>query len=292
MTVLVTAASGNLGRLVVDALLARGAAPAEIVAAARDIAKVTDAASRGIRVAELDYTRPETIAAALDGVDAVLLISGTAFGERAAQHRNVIDAAVAAGVSKLVYTSAPKATESELVLAPEHAATEGAIAASGVPAVILRNNWYTENYAADVAAAAETGVIAAAAGAGRVASAPRRDFAEAAAAVLLEDGHVGKVYELGGDEPWTFDELAAAASVVLGRDVAYVAQTPDERVASLVAAGLDEGTAGFVAAIDEGIARGDLAESDGTLARLIGRPTTPLVDALREAVGGAQRAAA
>lgn len=292
MTVLVTAASGNLGRLVVDALLARGAAPAEIVAAARDTAKLTDAASRGIRVAELDYTRPETIAAALDGVDAVLLISGTAFGDRAAQHRNVIDAAAAAGVSKLVYTSAPKATESELVLAPEHAATEEAIAASGVPAVILRNNWYTENYAADVAAAAETGVIAAAAGAGRVASAPRRDFAEAAAAVLLEDGHLGNVYELGADEPWTFEELAAAASVVLGRDVAYVALTPDERVASLVAAGLDEGTAGFVAAIDEGIARGDLGETDGTLARLIGRPTTPLVDALREMVGGAQRAAA
>jgi NAD(P)H dehydrogenase (quinone) len=291
MTVLVTAASGNLGRLVVDALLARGAAPAEIVAAARDTAKLTDAASRGIRVAELDYTRPETIAAALDGVDAVLLISGTAFGERTAQHRNVIDAAAAAGVSKLVYTSAPKATESDLVLAPEHAATEEAIAASGVPAVILRNNWYTENYAADVAAAAETGVIAAAAGAGRVASAPRRDFAEAAAAVLLEDGHVGNVYELGGDEPWTFEELAAAASVVLGRDVAYVAQTPDERVASLVAAGLDEGTAGFVAAIDEGIARGDLAESDGTLSRLIGRPTTPLVEALRDLVED-QRAAA
>jgi NAD(P)H dehydrogenase (quinone) len=242
---------------------------------------------------ELDYARPETIARALDGVGSVLLISGTEFGERVAQHRNVVEAAATAGVTKLVYTSAPKATETELVLAPEHAATEQAIAASGVPAVILRNNWYTENYAADVAAAATTGVIASAAGAGRVASAPRRDFAEAAAAVLLEDGHVGSVYELGGDEPWTFEELAAAASVVLDRDVTFIAQAPDERVASLVGAGLDEGTAGFVAAIDEGIARGDLAGSDGALSRLIGRPTTPLVDALREAVGGtAARAAA
>lgn len=287
MTILVTAASGHLGRLVIDALLQRGAAPADVVAAARDTAKLTEVASRGIRIVELDYTRPETIARALDGVDSVLLISGTEFGERVAQHRNVIEAAAAAGVTKLVYTSAPKATDSELVLAPEHAATEQAIAASGVPAVILRNNWYTENYAADVAAAATTGVIASAAGAGRVASAPRRDFAEAAAAVLLEDGHVGSVYELGGDEPWTFEELAAAASVVLERDVTFVAQAPAERIASLVGAGLDEGTAGFVAAIDEGIARGDLAESDGTLSRLIGRPTTPLVDALREAVGGA-----
>jgi NAD(P)H dehydrogenase (quinone) len=293
MTILVTAAAGQLGRLVIDALLERGAAPADVVAAARDTAKLTEIASRGIRTVELDYARPETIARALDGVDSVLLISGTEFGERVAQHRNVIEAAAAAGVTKLAYTSAPKATETELVLAPEHAATEQAIAASGVPAVILRNNWYTENYAADVAAAATTGVIASAAGAGRVASAPRRDFAEAAAAVLLEDGHVGSVYELGGDEPWTFEELAAAASVVLERDVTLVAQAPDERVASLVGAGLDEGTAGFVAAIDEGIARGDLAGSDGTLSRLIGRPTTPLVDALREAVGGtAARAAA
>lgn len=292
MTVLVTAASGHLGRLVVDALLERGAAPADIVAGARDTARLTDAASRGIRVVELDYSRPETIARALDGVDSVLLISGTEFGSRVAQHRNVIEAAKAAGVAKLVYTSGPKADVSELVLMPEHRGTEEVIAEVGVPAVILRNNWYTENYAQDVALAATTGVIAAATGSGRVASAPRADFAEAAAVVLLEDGHIGEVYELGGDEPWTFAELATAASVVLGRDVVHVAQTPAERVASLVAAGLDEGTAGFVAAIDEGIARGDLAESDGTLARLIGRPTTPLVDALRNAMGGDGRAAA
>jgi NAD(P)H dehydrogenase (quinone) len=291
MTILVTAASGNLGRLVIDALIARGAAPAEIVAGARDTARLADVAARGIRMVELDYARPETIAPALDGVDSVLLISGTAFGERVAQHRNVIEAAKAAGVSKLAYTSGPKADTAELVLLPEHRATEEVIAEVGVPAVILRNNWYTENYAQDVALAASTGVIAAATGSGRVASAPRADFAEAAAVVLLEDGHVGEVYELGGDRPWTFEELAAAASEVLGRDVAFVAQTPEERVASLVAAGLDEGTAGFVAAIDEGIARGDLADSDGTLARLIGRPTTPLVDALRDLVE-AKRAAA
>lgn len=291
MTILVTAANGHLGRLVVVALLARGADPAEVVAGARDTSKLSDLAARGIRTVELDYDRPDSIATALDGVDRVLLISGTEFGRRVAQHGNVIAAAKAAGVAQLVYTSAPKATTTELVLAPEHRGTEEAIAASGVPAVILRNNWYTENYAADVAQAAATGVIAAATGTGRVAAALRADFAEAAAVVLLEDGHVGRVYELAGDEPWSFDELAAAASEVLGRDVAFVAQTPEERVAALVAAGLDEGTAGFVAAIDEGIARGDLAESDGTLSRLIGRPTTPLVDALRDVVG-AQAAAA
>ncbi|MFE5670959.1 SDR family oxidoreductase [Agromyces sp. NPDC056523] len=291
MTILVTAASGHLGRLVIDALLARGAAPADIVAGARDTSKLADVATRGIRVVELDYSRPETIAPAVEGVDSVLLISGTEFGSRVAQHRNVIEAAKAAGVTKLAYTSGPKAATSELVLMPEHRGTEEVIAEVGVPAVILRNNWYTENYAQDVATAAATGVIAAATGTGRVASAPRRDFAEAAAVVLLEDGHVGEVYELGGDAPWTFADLAAAAAQVLGRDVAFVAQTPEERIASLTSVGVDEGTAGFVAAIDEGIARGDLADSDGTLSRLLGRPTTPLAEALRELVE-AQRAAA
>jgi NAD(P)H dehydrogenase (quinone) len=291
MTILVTAASGHLGRLVVEALLDRGAAPADVVAAARDTTKVEDLAARGIRTVELDYARPETIAPALEGVDAMLLVSGTAFGERVAQHRNVIEAAKAAGVAKLAYTSGPNADTSELVLIPEHRATEEVIAEVGIPAVILRNNWYTENYAQDVAVAASTGVIASATGTGRVASAPRFDYAEAAAVVLLEDGHVGEVYELGGDAPWTFAEFADAASVALDRDVAFVDQTPAERVAALVAAGLDEGTAGFVAAIDEGIARGDLAASDGTLSRRIGRPTTPLADALEDLVD-AQRAAA
>jgi NAD(P)H dehydrogenase (quinone) len=291
MTILVTAASGHLGRLVIDALLERGAEPAEVVAGARDTSKVAELAARGIRTVELDYARPETLAPALEGVDSLLLVSGTEFGKRAEQHANVIDAAKTAGITKLVYTSAPKATTADFALAAEHKATEEIIAAAGVPAVILRNNWYTENYTADVSYAASSGVIAAAAADGRVASAPRSDYAEAAAVVLLEDGHLGQVYELAGDEPWTYDELAAAASGVLGREVTYVPQTLEERTAALEAVGLDAGTAGFVASIDDAIRRGVLADSDGTLARLIGRPTTPLIEALRNDVEVAQPAA-
>ena len=216
MTILVTGATGQLGRLVVQSLLERGADPQSIVAGARDTAK---AANLGVRVAQLDYTDPRSIAAALDGVDSVLLISGSEVGQRVPQHRAVIDAAKDAGVSKFVYTSAPKATTSDLVLAPEHKATEEAIAEAGLPAVILRNNWYTENYAADLARAADTGVVAAGAGDGRVASASRKDFADAAAAVLLEDGHIGQIYELGGDVAWTYDDLAAAIAEISGREV-------------------------------------------------------------------------
>ncbi len=278
MTTLVTGASGNLGRLIVESLLESGVPADSIVAGARDVSRVADL---GVRTARLDYTDPASVAAAVDGVDTVVLVSSSAVGQRTAQHKAVIDAAAAAGVRKFVYTSAPKATTSDLVLAPEHKATEELIAASGLPAVILRNNWYTENYAADLARAAETGVLAAGVGDGRVASASRKDFADAAAAVVREDGHIGEVYELGGDVAWTYGELADAMSAVTGREVSYVPISFDEQVAALREAGLDEGTAGFVAALDAGIRDGALADTDGTLARLIGRPTTPLVEGLR-----------
>ena len=282
MTILVTGATGQLGRLVIERLLERGASPESIVAGVRDVAKATDLSALGVTVAVVDYDRPETIPAALEGVDSVLLVSGSEVGRRVAQHQAVIDAAAAAGVSKFVYTSAPKAPTSDLVLAPEHKATEELIAASGLPAVILRNNWYTENYAADVARAAETGVLAAGVGDGRVASASRKDFADAAAVVLLEEGHIGEVYELGGDVAWTYTDLAAAIAEVTGRPVEYQQLSTEEQTAALEAAGLDAGTVGFVVALDAGIRSGALADTDGTLARLIGRPTTPLVDGLRE----------
>ena len=284
MTILVTAASGQLGRLVVESLLARGAAPDTIVATSRDTSKLEELSARGIRTAELDYARPETIASALEGVDTVLLVSGSEPGNRVALHQNVIDAAKAAGVTKLVYTSAPKATTADFVLAPDHKATEEAIAASGVPAVIVRHNWYTENYAADVSRAASTGVIAASVADGRVASATRADYADGDAVVLLEDGHLGQVYEFGGDVAWDYSELAAAAAEVIGRDVAYQPLSTEEHVAALEGFGLDAGTAGFVAAINSGIRAGLLGDADGTLSRLIGRPTTPLVEGLRAAV--------
>ncbi|GAB2525459.1 SDR family oxidoreductase [Microbacterium petrolearium] len=284
MTILVTGATGHLGRLVVDSLLARGVDPATVRAGARDTAKAADLAARGVQVVALDYDRPETVAAAVDGADRVLLISSSEVGKRAAQHQVVIDAARAAGVAKFVYTSASRATTSDLVLAPEHKATEEAIAAAGLPAVILRNNWYTENYVADVARAKDTGVIAASVGDGRVASATRADYAEAAAIVLTEDGRIGEVYELSGDVAWSFDELAAAASEIVGREVRYTPLSSEEHAAALEAAGLDAGTVAFVTALDANIRDGALAEADGTLARLLGRPTTPLVEGLRAAL--------
>lgn len=280
MTILVTAASGQLGHLVVDALLARGASPDSIVAGARTVAKAADLADKGVRVVPLDYSAPESIDAALEGVDSVLLISGSEPGNRVAGHVNVIDAAVRAGVGKLAYTSISHADTVDLVLAPDHRATEEAIAASGIPAVLLRNNWYIENYAGDLAGAAQSGVLSAAVGDAAIAAAARVDFAEAAAVVLLEDGHTGRTYELAGPRA-TYADIAAAMGEVLDREVAYVPATPEELAARLTSFGLDAGTVGFVVALDAGIAGGALDVSETDLTDLIGRPTTSWTDALR-----------
>ena len=281
MTLLVTAASGQLGRLVVDALLQRGVPASDIVAGVRTPSKADDLAARGVGVVELDYVRPETLARAFAGVDRVLLISGTD-ADRVSGHRNVIAAARDAGVERLVYTSAPRVDEIDYALGADHKATEEAIAASGLSATVLRHNWYTENYLDAVARAADTGEIVAAVGDARVASASRRDYAEAAALALTTDDLAGQTLEVGGDVAWTYDELAQAATEVLGRPVAYTAVTIEQLTAGLEAAGLDAGTAAFVAGIDDAIARGALSQTDGTLSRLLGRPSTPLVEGLRD----------
>jgi len=282
MTIVVTGATGHLGRLTVDALLDRGVPAADIRALGRSEERLAPLAARGLQTAVIDFEKPETLDAAFAGADALLLVSGSEVGQRIPQHRNAIDAAVRAGVGRLVYTSAPHADDTDLVLAPEHAETEKLLAASGLPVTVLRNNWYTENYTGQLDVAAATGELVGSAATGRVASASRKDYAEAAAVVLTTDGHDGAVYELAGDVAWTFDDLAAAIGELLGRPVAYRSVTPEEHGAALREAGLDEGTAGFVVALDGNIRDGALADAPGTLSELIGRPTTPLAAGLAE----------
>jgi len=280
MSILVTGATGHLGHLIVDALLREGTPASEIVATGRSLEKLAGFADQGVTVARLDYTDSASIAEAVTGVNTVVLVSSSEVGQRVAQHTAVIDAAKAAGVSHIIYTSAPRATTSALVLAPEHKATEELITASGIPFTILRNGWYTENYAGTIVQAAATGVVAASVGDGLVSSASRADFADAAAVVARGTGHEGKVYELSGDTAWSHSELAATIGEVLGRDVVFESLTPEAHLAALTAAGLDEGTAGFVVALDGNIRDGLIGETSGDLGRLIGRPTTPLKDGL------------
>ena len=284
MSIVVTGATGHLGRLIVEGLLRDGVTPDEIVAAGRSTDKIADLADRGVRVVRMDYTDPESMAVAFAGAQTLMLVSSSEVGQRAAQHGAAIDAAKLAGVGRIVYTSAPKADNTALILAPEHKITEELIRASGIPFTILRNGWYSENYAGTAAQAKQAGVLAASVGDGLVASASRVDYADAAVAVLTGEGHENAVYELSGDTAWSHTELAAVLTDILGRDVAYTSLTEAEHLAALEAAGLDAGTAGFVVALDGNIRDGLLAETSGELRALIGRPTTPLRDGLAAAL--------
>ncbi|GAB2476300.1 SDR family oxidoreductase [Promicromonospora xylanilytica] len=276
----VTGATGRLGRLVVEDLLSRGVPAADLVAVVRTPAKAADLAERGVQVREGDYSRPETLPAALAGVQRLLLISGSEPGGRVAQHAAVIDAAKAAGVERITYTSILKADDTTNPLAGEHQATEQALRASGIPVTLLRNGWYTENYTDQLEQYLQRGEVVGATGDGKVSAAPRADFAAAAAAALLAESDGDVVHELGG-QSFTFEELAATISDVTGTPVAYRDLSVEDYQAELQQAGLDEGTAGFVAGIDASIAAGDLETTSDDLAKLLGRPTTPLRNVLR-----------
>ncbi len=280
MSIVVTGATGHLGRLVVEQLLARGVAAEQVVAGGRRVETLDDLAARGVRTARVDYDEPATLDAVLGAGDTLLLISGSEVGRRVEQHGNVVDAAVRAGVGRLVYTSV-LGGDARLAIAPEHLATEERIRESGLPATILRHGWYSENYVPVLQQAAATGEVVASVGDGRVASADRRDFAEAAAVVLTEDGHVGELHELSGDHAWTHDELAQVVGRLLGRPVTHRRVPPEEHLAILQEAGLDDATAGFLVTMDANIRDGLLAPTPGVLSRIIGRPTTPLEDTLR-----------
>jgi len=282
MSYVVTGATGQLGRLTVESLLERGVDPAEIVATGRSVEKLSDLAERGVRVERFDFDDVAESVSWLGAGDVLLLVSASEPGKRVPQHTAVVELAQRSGVARIVYTSAPAADDTTLVLAPEHAATEQVIRASGLPFTFLRNGWYTENYAATVDQARATGVVANSAGDGRIASAPRADFAEAAAVALVTDGHDNAVYELSGDVAWDFDEFAATLTEVLGREVSYQRLTPEEHRQALLGAGIDEGTAGFVVALDQNAAEGVLGVTTGELAKLIGRPTVPLAATLSD----------
>lgn len=275
----VTGATGQLGRLVIQALLARVPA-STITALVRDPAKAEDLAELGVDVRQADYSQPQTLTAALEGVDKLLLISSNELGQRVAQHRAVIDAAKAAGVSLLAYTSVLHADVSRLGLAAEHRDSEQALIASGVPYVLLRNGWYSENYLASVPSAVEHGALLGSAGDGRISSAARSDYAEAAAVVLSSEGHANRVYELAGDDSYSLGELAALISSKAGKPVVYqnLPQTEFEKI--LLSVGLPAPLAELLADSDAAAAQGALFDDGRQLSELLGRPTVPVAQSL------------
>ena len=280
MTIAITAASGQLGRLVVQALKTR-APHHDVVALVRSPEKAGDL---GVAVREADYDRPETLDRAFAGVDTLLLVSGPVPGVRLAQHRNAIDAAKRAAVKRIVYTSAIHADVSPLDIAVDHRATEDALRASGLPFTIVRNSWYTENYASAITGALASGAVLGSADGARISSATRADYAEGIAAVLTSAGHEGKTYEFAGDEAWTMSDLAAEISRQSGRPIVYRDLPPAEYASILASFGIPEGVAKAIAGWDVAAAQGALFDDSHTLSRLIGRPTTPLSAVVAETI--------
>jgi NAD(P)H dehydrogenase (quinone) len=284
--IVITAASGQLGRLTLDALLDRGVPAAQIRAVVRDRTKVAGYAERGVEVVEADYADPAGLAKALAGADKYLLISSVgAEEERVAHHANAVAAAKEAGVGHVVYTSIVEADTNPIGFSWVHADTEKAIEQSGLPFTILRNNWYFENATAGLGAALEHGALIGSAGEGRIGYAARADYAAAAAVVLTGEGHEGKVYELTGDTAITQADLAAEVTRQSGTQVGYVDLPQAEYHKALAGFGLPEFLAAALSDADVRIAGGALAATTGTLSELIGRPTTTVAEAVAQALG-------
>lgn len=280
MTIAITGASGQLGRLVIGKLKQKVAAD-NLVGIVRNIEKAKDL---DIPVRAADYNQPSTLDAALTGIDTLLLISGSEVGQRVAQHANVINAAKKAGVKRIVYTSVLHADSSPLNLAPEHVQTEVALKASGLAYTILRNGWYTENYTGSIAPALANNAFYGSAGDGKIASAARADYAEAAVAVLTDESHAGKTYELAGDSAYTLAELAAEISNQTGKNIPYVNVPEADYANALKGAGLPEGLAAAIASWDTSASQGALFDEAGQLSKLIGRTTTTMTETVKQAI--------
>lgn len=276
----ITGATGQLGQHVIESLL-KTVPASQIVAIVRNPAKATALSQQGITVRQADYSDEAAFTTALQGIDKLLLISSSEVGQRAPQHRNVINAAKAAHVKFIAYTSLLHADTSPLGLADEHVATEKMLAESGIAYALLRNGWYTENYLASAPAALEHGVFIGAADEGKIASATRADYAAAAARVISEDGHAGKTYELAGDDGWTLSQLAAELAKQSGKKVVYQNLSEADFAAALKGVGLPAGLADMLADSDTGASKGGLFDDSHTLSKLIGRPTTSLADSVK-----------
>lgn len=276
----ITGATGQLGQHVIESLL-KTVPASQIVAIVRNPAKATALSQQGITVRQADYSDEAAFTTALQGIDKLLLISSSEVGQRAPQHRNVINAAKAAHVKFIAYTSLLHADTSPLGLADEHVATEQMLAESGIAYALLRNGWYTENYLASAPAALEHGVFIGAADEGKIASATRADYAAAAARVISEDGHAGKTYELAGDAGWILSQLAAELAKQSGKKVVYQNLSEADFAAALKGVGLPAGLADMLADSDTGASKGGLFDDSHTLSKLIGRPTTSLADSVK-----------
>lgn len=280
MSIAVTGASGQLGRRAIENLKTRVDSH-NIVALVRSPEKAADL---GLEVRAFDYTKPENQVAALEGVKTLVLIPSGASPDRLGWHLNVINAAKTAGVGRIVYVSMLKTDISPISVMPDHKKTEEAIRATGLAYTMLRNPWYYEIWTRTLAAAIASGELVSTIGDGKVTPAARQDLAEAVATVAADDRHENKIYELGGDEQFTFSDLAAETSRQSGKEVRYKNLSQEEYTEFLNASGLPEWQSEIIADAEAHAEHGWLFDDSKTLSRLIGRPTTSLKDAVAAAL--------
>lgn len=282
MKIAVTGATGQLGQLVIENLL-KFQSDASIVALVRNPEKAAPLAEKGVEVRYADYGQADSLHQALEGIDRLLLISSSEVGQRMPQHQSVIDAAKATGVQFIAYTSLLHADRSPLGLAQEHIQTEDSLAKSGISYALLRNGWYSENYAAGAVGALEQGAIAGSAQNGKISSAPRSDYAQAAAVVIADVSvKSGTIYELAGDDAYSLADLAKIVSEQSGKEVQYQDMPQADYAALLVQVGLPEPLAQMLADSDMGAAQGGLFDDSRTLSQLIGHPTTPMSETIKQ----------
>lgn len=280
MKIGVTGATGQLGKLVVEQLQNK-AGEENIVALVRNPEKAKDL---GVEIRPFDYEQAGSLAGQLQGIDRLVMISANEIGKRARQHKNVIDAAKNAGVKWIVYTSLLRADSTTISLATEHLETEKILKNSGIDYTILRNGWYTENYTSSIGGAIAGGAFIGSAGSGKISSAARADYAEAAAVVIMDESYRGKVLELAGDVAYTLSDLAAEISRQSGKDIPYKDLPEDEYAKILESFNLPKLIAAAIASWDVSVSKGDLYDDSKQLSKIIGRPTTPMSETVKSSI--------
>ncbi|WP_462413659.1 SDR family oxidoreductase [Neobacillus sp. Marseille-QA0830] len=283
MKILVTGATGKLGSKVVETLL-KSIPASDLAVSVRNPEKAEGLRARGVEVRKGDFDRPETLDTAFAGIDSLLIISADGDNEtRIRQHTDAVKAAERAGVKFIAYTSLANATESKNLMAPPHVATEAAIKKTGIPYSFLRNNWYLENEIGSIQGAIAGAPWVTSAVEGKVGWALQQDYADAAAAVLVGNGHENTVYELSGPL-LTQEELASALGSVLGKEIP-VQQVSDEQYAEIMKGlGVPDFAIPIVVGIQESIRNGSLDVESNDFEKVLGRPVTPINEAMAQLV--------
>lgn len=282
--ILVTGATGQLGKEVIQQLISRGSSNS-IAALARDPEKVSDLKEKGVEIRIADYDSYESLVAAFQGVDKLYFVSGNDINNRLEQHKNVVKAAKEAKVGHIFYTSFTRKNETSdspiAFLSESHIKTEQLIKESGISYTILKHTVYMEilpMFLGDKIA--ESGTIYLPAGSGRVSFLTRNDMALLAAALLDKDTTQSSEYEVAGSSTTSFTEIAEQLSTVFGKKIGYVSPSNQEYASTLTNAGVPAEYVGLMAGFAEGFKQGEFDVTSNLISEITGKTPTSVQEFL------------